>query len=144
MGLFTIFDRITQRQYPGKLFYFDQLLVYTEFVNLQLEYRGHYLGEKFGICDYEVNTKICLCTQKLGEQEVEFRASNQQLKEWYNLLSKVLMNFAAAGMNNIKRNSSHEENLGFEHLLQRTESWIDARPALDHLKILMYFRPNSL
>jgi predicted ester cyclase len=98
MDSFTIYDRTTQRQYPGKLFYFDRLLVYTESVDSRLEYRGHYLGEEFGICDYDANKKFCLFAKKLGVREVEFWASLQQLENWYNMLHKSLMDSANAGL----------------------------------------------
>jgi hypothetical protein len=99
MGSFTIYDRTRQHQYLGKLFFFDQFLVYTEDVDSRLEYRGHYLGDEFGICEYDANKKFCLFAKKMGEQEVEFQASFRQLKEWYDLLWKVLMDFVNAGKN---------------------------------------------
>jgi hypothetical protein len=99
MGLFTIYDRTSKSQFSGKLFYFDQILVYTEFVDLRLKYRGHYLGDDFGICEYDSNGKFCLFAKKLGMQEVEFRTCFEQLNDWYNVLSKALMGFVNAGKN---------------------------------------------
>jgi hypothetical protein len=97
MGRFTINDRSRQRQYAGKLFYFERLLVYTESDNLQQRYRGHFLSSKFGISEYDANKKFCLFAGKSGEQVVEFQTSVLQLKEWYDLLYKLLMDFANTG-----------------------------------------------
>jgi RhoGEF domain len=96
MDAFTIYDRSRQRQYLGKLFFFDQLLVYTEAVDSRQKYRGHYLGDEFG-------KKFCLFAKKLGEQEVEFWAGIQQLEGWYTLLVKVLMDYAKKGRSEVRK-----------------------------------------
>jgi hypothetical protein len=90
-------DRTRHRQYSGKLFFFDQLLVYTETIDSRQVYRGHYQGNEFGICGYEASKKFCLFAKKLGEQEVEFWASNKQLEGWYSLLTNILMDYVNAG-----------------------------------------------
>jgi hypothetical protein len=98
MDEFTMYDRVRQRQYSGKLFFFDQLLVYTESIASRLEYRGHYLADEFGLSEYDANKKFCLFAKKLGEHEVEFMASIQQLEKWHRVLVKLLMDFSKAGM----------------------------------------------
>lgn len=98
MDTFDIYDWEIRRRFRGKVFLFEQCVVYTEELEREyLEYRGHLHSDKLGIIYKEGKSKFKLFTKRRGQKEVEFRANMATVIEWNNLITAILMKFAVEG-----------------------------------------------
>jgi hypothetical protein len=108
-----MYDHSRNRSYQGKLFLFEKCLLYTETKNLQSQYRGHYKINEFGVYSADGNEKFSLFARKIGMQQVDFHGNCDLLRDWYDLLHKMLMDEAIQG----ERNGYYLEKLNFICLL---------------------------
>ncbi|XP_058828396.1 triple functional domain protein-like [Topomyia yanbarensis] len=69
-----IYDWDRRRRYPGKIFFFEKCIIYTEKFKEYLEYRGHYIASEVGIYN-DGKCKLCVFSKKRGIQEVEVSGS---------------------------------------------------------------------
>lgn len=98
MDQFQIYDWELRRRYNGKVFLFEQCLVYTEEIDREyLEFRGCYESEKLGIIYKEGKNKFKLFAKKRGHKEVDFYGDHNTVIEWKNSITGMLMDFVAAG-----------------------------------------------
>ncbi|XP_058457420.1 uncharacterized protein LOC131434590 isoform X1 [Malaya genurostris] len=69
-----IYDWDRRRRYPGKIFFFEKCIIYTEKFKEYLEYRGHYIDSEVGLYN-DGKSKLCVFSKKRGIQEVEVSGS---------------------------------------------------------------------
>ncbi|XP_055597099.1 uncharacterized protein LOC129747101 isoform X2 [Uranotaenia lowii] len=73
-----VYDWDRRRRYPGKVFFFEKCIIYTEKLKDFLEYRGHYVDSEVGVFN-DGKSKLCVFSRKRGIQEVEFSSSDVAL-----------------------------------------------------------------
>lgn len=95
---FDMFDWETRRRFRGKVFLFENCIVYTEALNREfMEYRGHFGMNIVGIICKEGKSKFKLFAKRRGLKEVEFRSSLAVVNEWNEQITGMLMKFVREG-----------------------------------------------
>lgn len=98
MDEFDIYDNELRKRFRGKVFLFEQAVIYTEALDREyMEYRGHFGNDKLGIIYREGKSKFKLFSRKRGQKEVEFRTSLNKVLEWNEIITGMLMKFAIEG-----------------------------------------------
>lgn len=101
MDEFDIYDWVLRRRFRGKVFLFENCVVYTEGLEREyMEYRGHFRSDELGIIFKEGKSKFKLFAKKPGQKElrtVEFRTSLNTVLEWNDTITGMLMKFAREG-----------------------------------------------
>ncbi|XP_055621765.1 uncharacterized protein LOC129765450 isoform X2 [Toxorhynchites rutilus septentrionalis] len=89
-----IYDWDRRRRYPGKIFFFEKCIIYTEKFKDYLEYRGHYVDSEVGLHN-EGRMKLNVFAQKRGIREVEFSGSDiSSVQKMATYIENVMHGFA--------------------------------------------------
>lgn len=95
---FDMFDWETRRRFRGKVFMFENCIIYTEALTREfMDYRGHFDINTVGITYKETKSKFKLFAKRRGLKEVEFRASMSVIVEWNAHITGMLMKFVHEG-----------------------------------------------
>jgi hypothetical protein len=99
MSEFDIQDIPTRRKYRGKVFLFEKCTIVTEIIDREnLEYRCHYMNDRFGLVCREGKPKFRLFEGRRGNRETEFSSSDVgTVVEWTGIIQSILMAFVAEG-----------------------------------------------
>lgn len=98
MDEFDIYDWELRRRFRGKVFLFENCVIYTEGLEREyMEYRGHFGSDKLGIIYKEGKSKFKLFAKKRGLKEVEFRSNLNTVLEWNDIITSMLMKFVREG-----------------------------------------------
>lgn len=95
MDEFDIHDLEVRRRFRGKVFLFENCVVYTEGLQREyMEYRGHITSSSLGITFKEGKSKFRLYSGKRGHKEIELRSSMNIVIEWNEIITGMLFKFA--------------------------------------------------
>lgn len=95
---FDMFMWETRRKFRGKVFLFENCIVFTEALNREfMEYRGHFDMNTVGIISKEGKSKFKLFPKRSGTKDVEFRANMNIISEWSEHITGMLMKFVTEG-----------------------------------------------
>lgn len=101
MDEFDVYDWQIRRRFHGKVFMFENCVIYTEELDREyLEFRGFYESDKLGIIYKEGKSKFKLFAKRRGHKEVEFYADLNTVVEWKTSITGMLMDFVAKGWKN--------------------------------------------
>lgn len=88
---FEITEIASTIQYMGVLFLFEKCVIYTKQKTPEvLEYQGYFSTEQLKLNYSEGKRYFVLYNKVRGRQEIEFEEKPEILKEWVNVLKKVL------------------------------------------------------
>uniref|UniRef100_A0A8D8KAC2 Pleckstrin homology domain-containing family G member 4B n=2 Tax=Culex pipiens TaxID=7175 RepID=A0A8D8KAC2_CULPI len=97
-----IYDWDRRRRYPGKMFFFEKCIIYTEKIKEYLEYRGHYEDSEVGLYN-DGKSRVCVFARKRGIQEVEISGSDiGSVQKLAGYIEEVMKSFAMQERNRVK------------------------------------------
>lgn len=97
-----IYDWDRRRRYPGKMFFFEKCIIYTEKIKEYLEYRGHYEDSEVGLYN-DGKSRVCVFARKRGIQEVEISGSDiGSVQKLAGYIEAVMKSFAMQERNRVK------------------------------------------
>lgn len=97
-----IYDWDRRRRYPGKMFFFEKCIIYTEKIKEFLEYRGHYEDSEVGLYN-DGKSRVCVFARKRGIQEVEISGSDiGSVQKLAGYIEEVMKSFAMHERNRVK------------------------------------------
>lgn len=95
---FDMFDLEARRTFRGKVFLFENCIVYTEALSREfMNYRGHFDMNSVGIICKDGEGKLKLFARQRGIKEVKFKAGVNIISEWNELITAMLMKFVKEG-----------------------------------------------
>lgn len=98
MREFELNDSKLKRKYRGKVFFFENCIIYTEMMSKErLEYRGHFLREDVG-CDFDKRTKITLYNIRPLQDQIElYHPDTNTMTQWYYKITEIIQQSAFRG-----------------------------------------------
>lgn len=98
MDEFIIFEKITFRRYRGKVYLFENCILYTEAIKPDvMEYRGHFHSDKVFLDYVEGDMKFKLSYETRNIKPVKFKANQNIIVIWTSFIMEMLNKYALEG-----------------------------------------------
>lgn len=98
MDEFIIFEKITYRRYRGKVYLFENCILYTEAIKPDvMEYRGHFRSDKVFLDYVEGDMKFKLSYETRNIKPVKFKANQNTIVTWTSFIKEMLNKYALEG-----------------------------------------------